>query len=498
MTSAIVATLPGRVEAATHDRAERKPTDNMAAYECVLAGKVLHHRSTREDNVEAQRDARAGDRARPEIRPCPRLEGLRARPGLGLRLVRGPRRDLRSASAKSCRSRWRSTTTTATCTASSPHCNLVQRNHDKAMYHQERALGLNPNNDLIVVQQGELLTWLGRPEDGIDWIRKAMRLNPYHPERYWNHLGRAYFVARRYRRGDRGLRPDQPRPTTRTTRSWRPPSRRWATRPRPRPTPREVTSRAARVLGRCLSRDAALQARERSRAPSRRPAQGRPEAINSGGRRNAAPEARWNVGRPLRPTRQCSGQPWPSRQQLPAIVTSVAVRCKTLWRGWRGVAVPLAGSAGKTKGRPRNRRRPFEARKVALRGILDACSSSAPSPDVGGRDQGLVRRYPTRHHDVRHWITSFPLLSLLQQMAPHCAPVKGFLGQAVRGGCFARMAPQGFLGAAGLRGIPWCGGPRAGWGAPKTNRADAFSAGVESCTREPALSCNSSASERAP
>jgi adenylate cyclase len=25
-----------------------------------------------------------------------------------------------------------------------------------------------------------------------------MRLNPYHPERYWNHLGRAYYVARRY------------------------------------------------------------------------------------------------------------------------------------------------------------------------------------------------------------------------------------------------------------------------------------------------------------
>src|SRR3989442_1557908 len=55
MTCAIVATLPGRVEAATHDRAKRKPTDNMAAYECVLAAKVLHHRSIREDNAEAQR-----------------------------------------------------------------------------------------------------------------------------------------------------------------------------------------------------------------------------------------------------------------------------------------------------------------------------------------------------------------------------------------------------------------------------------------------------------
>jgi adenylate cyclase len=76
--------------------------------------------------------------------------------------------------------------------------NLVQRNHDKSMYHQERALGLNPNNDVIVVQQGEILTWLGRPEEGIDWIKRAMRLNPYHPERYWNHLGRAYYMAGRY------------------------------------------------------------------------------------------------------------------------------------------------------------------------------------------------------------------------------------------------------------------------------------------------------------
>ena len=37
----------------------------------------------------------------------------------------------------------------------------------------------------------------GGPE-GIEWIQKAMRLNPYHPERFWSHLGRAYFVARRY------------------------------------------------------------------------------------------------------------------------------------------------------------------------------------------------------------------------------------------------------------------------------------------------------------
>ena len=62
----------------------------------------------------------------------------------------------------------------------------VHHDHDKALYHQERALALNPNDDLIVVQQGELLTWIGRAEQGIEWIQKAMRLNPYHPERFWS------------------------------------------------------------------------------------------------------------------------------------------------------------------------------------------------------------------------------------------------------------------------------------------------------------------------
>jgi len=55
VTSAIVSTLPGRVEAAARDFAARKTTDNMAAYECVLAGKLRHHRSTPQDAAEALR-----------------------------------------------------------------------------------------------------------------------------------------------------------------------------------------------------------------------------------------------------------------------------------------------------------------------------------------------------------------------------------------------------------------------------------------------------------
>jgi len=197
MTCAIVATLPGRVEAATHDRAKRKQTSNLPAYECVLAAKVLHHRSSRDDNAEAQRLL---DRA---IVLDPNYAHAHAWKAcvLGQTWTHGWCADADSTFRKVMAEL--EIALALDDNDSDVHrilaaVNLTRDDHDQAAYHQERALALNPNYDLVVVQQGELLTWLGRPEEGIEWIRKAMRLNPYHPERFWNHLGRAYYCAEKY------------------------------------------------------------------------------------------------------------------------------------------------------------------------------------------------------------------------------------------------------------------------------------------------------------
>ena len=197
LTCAIVATLPGRIEAARHDRAKRKPTENMAAYEYVLTGKIMHHRSTPDDNVEAQRLL---DRA---IALDPKYAHAHAWKAcvLGQSWVHNWCADREAT--------WKRVADELEIALalddndSDVHrilaaVNLAHDEHEKARYHQERALSLNPNNDLILVQNGELLTWLGRPLDGIEWIQKAMRLNPYHPERYWSHLGRAHYTARQY------------------------------------------------------------------------------------------------------------------------------------------------------------------------------------------------------------------------------------------------------------------------------------------------------------
>jgi adenylate cyclase len=198
VAASIVATLPGRLEAVAQERAIRKPTDNMAAYECVLAAKVLHHRSTLEDNDKAQVLINRAIELDPNYghafawRACI----------LGQTWVRNWCAD-RDAT-------WNAIVANLETALSLDDrdadvhrvlaaVNINRDDLEAAIYHQEKGLALNPNYDLIVVQQGELLTWLGRPEEGVEWIRKAMRLNPHHPERFWSHLGRAYFVARGYR-----------------------------------------------------------------------------------------------------------------------------------------------------------------------------------------------------------------------------------------------------------------------------------------------------------
>jgi adenylate cyclase len=197
LTSTVVAILPGRVEAATHDRAKRKTTDNMAAYECVLAARVLHHRSVREDNEAAQRLL---DRALALDTNYAHAHAWKACV-LGQSWVYGWCAD-RDVTFQQVADEL-AIALALDDNDSDVHrilaaLNLTRDDHDKAAYHQERALALNPNYDLVVVQQGELLTWLGRPEEGIDWIKRAMRLNPYHPERFWNHLGRACYCAEKY------------------------------------------------------------------------------------------------------------------------------------------------------------------------------------------------------------------------------------------------------------------------------------------------------------
>jgi adenylate cyclase len=72
---------------------------------------------------------------------------------------------------------------------------LFRSAHDKAGFHLRRASELNPNDDLIMVEEGRYRMYVGQPEEGAALVRQAMRRNPYHPNWYWNILGRCFHTA---------------------------------------------------------------------------------------------------------------------------------------------------------------------------------------------------------------------------------------------------------------------------------------------------------------
>jgi len=197
VTTAIVATLPGRVEAAQQEQVVRKVPVDMAAYELVLAAKVLHHRSNHRDIFEAKKLIDRALELDPDYAHAHAWRGC-----IHAQIwVYGWCEDKDAVWAEVVASLERAFAldeNDADVHRVLAAINISRDDLTKARHHQERALALNPNYDLVVVQMGELLTWLGDANEGIDWICKAMRLNPHHPERFWSHLGKAHFVARQY------------------------------------------------------------------------------------------------------------------------------------------------------------------------------------------------------------------------------------------------------------------------------------------------------------
>jgi TolB-like protein/Tfp pilus assembly protein PilF len=193
LTETIAATLVGRVEAACLERARRKPPESLVAYEYLLRGKDYHHRYSAED---CERAIAAFERA-------VELEPDFASAHAWLACALGQQNTFEWSAARFARARAEAQRALQIDEAESECHRLLAAIHidlcelDRASYHQERAYDLNPNDDRIVCQMGELLTYRGRPEEGLDWILRAMRLNPYHPDAYWRHFGRALYLTGR-------------------------------------------------------------------------------------------------------------------------------------------------------------------------------------------------------------------------------------------------------------------------------------------------------------
>lgn len=198
VTQSIVARLPGRLRSAEAERVRRKPLQDLAAYDCVVAGRIHHHRATPDDNVKALELLDRAIKLDPDYAPAYAWKACVLGQAIQFGFSDNPRASLERA-VLAMHHAMSLEESNVECHRLLCEVYMVHRKLDQAMVHSDRALTMNPNDPRIVAQRGELLTWLGKAEEGVEWVERAVRLDPLGAPGRAHLLGRAYYGAARYR-----------------------------------------------------------------------------------------------------------------------------------------------------------------------------------------------------------------------------------------------------------------------------------------------------------
>jgi TolB-like protein/Tfp pilus assembly protein PilF len=194
VTQSIVATLPGRIAEAGARLARRKRPASLAAYDYLLRGvecQLSYHEAHTQSARDMYEKAIALD---PEFAPAyAHLAAIETR---GWWVGRSP--ESLERGYKLARRAVALDENDGLCQEVFGYICLERRQFDLAAFHIERAIALNPNDPAAVIVLGSLLAYTGRPDEGLSWIGKAFRLNPYAPQWYHSAHGMVLYAARRY------------------------------------------------------------------------------------------------------------------------------------------------------------------------------------------------------------------------------------------------------------------------------------------------------------
>ncbi|MBI3575288.1 MAG: adenylate/guanylate cyclase domain-containing protein [Gammaproteobacteria bacterium] len=74
----------------------------------------------------------------------------------------------------------------------------ARNEYAQALVEAEKAIALDRNYANAHVLAATLLYYAGRPQEGLERMKQAIRLNPHYPSNYSFHLGQTYFILKRY------------------------------------------------------------------------------------------------------------------------------------------------------------------------------------------------------------------------------------------------------------------------------------------------------------
>ncbi len=200
VTANVVGAIAPRLEQAEIERAQRKPTESLDAYDYFLRGMAAFHQWTREGSAEALSNFYRAIEIDPKFASA---YGMAAR-CYPQRKTSGWLVDPAVEASEAERLAWRAAElgrddAMALCTAGFTLA-YVGRDLDKGNALIDRALELNPNLAWAWLYSGWVKVWIGEPERALEHIARSMRLSPHDAQlsRMQTATAYAHFIAGRF------------------------------------------------------------------------------------------------------------------------------------------------------------------------------------------------------------------------------------------------------------------------------------------------------------
>jgi TolB-like protein/Tfp pilus assembly protein PilF len=192
VTASVVGAISPRLEEAEIERAQRKPTESLDAYDYFLRGMAAFHQWTREGSTEALSNFYHAIEIDPKFASA---YGMAAR-CYPQRKTSGWVMDAVGEAAEAERLARRAAAlgrddATALSTAGFTLA-YIGRGLDEGDTLIDRALQLNPNLAWAWLCSGWVKVWLGKPELALEQLARSMRLSPHDPQLFRMQTAIAY------------------------------------------------------------------------------------------------------------------------------------------------------------------------------------------------------------------------------------------------------------------------------------------------------------------
>jgi len=195
----VVGAIMPKLEQAEIDRAGRKPTESLGAYDCYLRGMARFYSRRSERLSEARQFLYRAIELDPGFAAAYAMAAYcnAMMVGGGVKLDKAVETETSRLMSRAIELDRNDATVLAR--AAFVHARLVLDLGIAGTY-SERARTLNPNLALAWAVGGWVKVWLGEPEIGIEHFSRATRLSPLGPDALLSLIGKAhaYFMAERY------------------------------------------------------------------------------------------------------------------------------------------------------------------------------------------------------------------------------------------------------------------------------------------------------------